>query len=92
MPLALKVRKTVINVTAGETRLNVVVLGACWGVSKPPAPINISLLPHHPAVPTRVIHLLHKTVCLCMWDVQGGRRGSLEFIEAIDYILPAVQM
>lgn len=67
--------------TAGETRLNIVVLGACWGISKPLTSINISLLPHHPAVPTRVINLL-----------QGGRRGSLEFIEAIDYIFPAMRM
>lgn len=92
MHLALIVRKTVINVIAGEIRLNIVVLGACWGVSKPLTPVNISLLPHHPAVPTHVIHLLHKIVCLRMRGLQGGRRGSLEFIEAIDYIFPAVQM
>lgn len=66
MQLALIVGKAVINVTAGEMRLKVVVLGACWGVSKPLTPINISLLPHHPAVPTHVIHLLHKSVCLCI--------------------------
>ncbi len=59
--------------TAGETRLNVVVLGACWGISKPLISINISLLPHHPAVPTH--HSFTAQNCVCVCGVGAGVTG-----------------